>query len=88
MIHDHEAELTALLALVHEAGDLLLANLGAAGHAEAIEVLYDPDGDFLPMIRSFSGIFSSIVTGIIAGIAFILGAGMIWFIYGNKILGR
>ena len=35
MTHDHEAELTALLALVHEAGDLLLANLGAAGHAEA-----------------------------------------------------
>ena len=55
---------------------------------QAVPVLYDPDGDLAPMINSWSGIWLPPAIEILMGMVFVGGALLIWFAFGDQILGR
>jgi len=51
-------------------------------------VLYDPDGEIPPMIDSWAGIWAPHLIRTIAGPIFIFGALLIYWAFGDRILGR
>lgn len=54
---------------------------------QKIAVLYDPDGKIPPMIESWTGIWGPHLVRTIAGPIFICGAALIYWAFGDKILG-
>jgi len=71
-----------------------LSEIGAGARAlryavgQKIAVLYDPDGGIPPMIDSWAGIWGPHLIRTIAGPLFIFGALLIYWAFGDKILGR
>ena len=55
---------------------------------QKIAVLYDPDGEIPPMIGSWAGIWGPHLVRTIAGPIFIFGALLIYWAFGDRILGR
>jgi hypothetical protein len=55
---------------------------------QALRILYDPDGQIPPMINSWTGIWFPIVAQSIGGVGFMGGAALIWFAFGDRVLGR
>ena len=55
---------------------------------QKIAVLYDPDGEIPPMIDSWAGIWGPNLVRTIAGPLFIFGALLIYWAFGDRILGR
>ena len=76
-------------------GDMtFLSEIGAGARAaryavgQKIAVLYDPDDKIPPMIDSWAGIWGPHVVRTIAGPIFIFGALLIYWSFGDRILGR
>ncbi|HKQ49732.1 MAG TPA: DUF3592 domain-containing protein [Phycisphaerae bacterium] len=73
---------------------IFLSEIGAGARAlrytvgQKIAVLYDPDGKIPPMIDSWAGIWGPYLVRTIAGPAFIFAAGLIYWAFGNKIMGK
>jgi len=55
---------------------------------QKIAVLYDPDGEIPPMIDSWAGIWAPHLVRTIAGPIFVFGAMLIYWAFGDRILGR
>jgi hypothetical protein len=53
-----------------------------------IAVLYDPEGEIPPMIDSWAGIWGPRLVHTIAGPIFVFGALLIYWAFGDRILGR
>ena len=51
-----------------------------------LPVLYDPQGEEAPLIKSWSGVYLASLMYVIAGTAFIGGATMVWVAFGHRIL--
>ncbi len=71
-----------------------VSEIGAGARAsryavgQKIAVLYDPDGKISPMIDSWAGIWGPHLVHTIAGPIFISGALLIYWAFGDRILGR
>jgi len=55
---------------------------------QPIAVRYDPSGKIGPMVDGWGAIWFEPLIFAFAGLAFIGGAAMIWFAFGDRILGR
>ena len=55
---------------------------------QKIAVLYDPDGEIPPMIDSWAGLWGPHLVRAIAGPLFIFGALLVYWAFGDRILGR
>jgi hypothetical protein len=51
-----------------------------------LPVLYDPQGEEAPLIKSWSGVYLASVMYVFAGTMFIGGAAYLWFIFGHRML--
>jgi hypothetical protein len=71
-----------------------LSEIGAGARAaryaigQKIGVLYDPDGKIPPMINSWAGIWGPHLLHTIVGPLFVFGALLIYWAFGDKILGQ
>jgi hypothetical protein len=76
------------------AGQTFTSEIGAGARSaryavgQKIAVLYDPDGEIPPMINSWAGIWVPHLIHAIAGPIFIFGALLIYWAFGDRILGR
>lgn len=53
-----------------------------------IDVVYDPQGELPPRIASFAGIYGPGLGILVAGIGFLGAVALIWFAFGNRLMGR
>jgi hypothetical protein len=71
-----------------------ISEIGAGARTERyvvgqkIAVLYDPDGEIPPMINSWAGIWLPHLIHTIAGPIFIFAALLIYWAFGDRILGQ
>ncbi len=71
-----------------------LSEIGAGSRAkryaigQKIGVLYDPEEAIPPMIDSWAGVWGPNVLRVIFGPVFVFGAGLIWYAFGDRIMGR
>jgi Protein of unknown function (DUF3592) len=54
---------------------------------QVLPVLYDPEGEMPPMIDSWSGLWLIPISLTAAGVVFVGGSILIWFAFGERILG-
>jgi hypothetical protein len=54
---------------------------------QVLPVLYDPEGEMPPMIDSWSGIWLIPISLTVAGVVFVGGSLIIWFAFGERIMG-
>ena len=54
---------------------------------QVLPVLYDPEGEMAPIIDSWSGLWLLPVGLTVAGVLFVGGSLMIWFAFGERIMG-
>lgn len=55
---------------------------------DKLPVRYDPDGQFPPMLDTWSGVWLPPVMGLFAGLVFLGGAGLVAIVFADKVLGR
>jgi len=71
-----------------------VSEIGAGARAkryavgQKIGVLSDPEGAIPPMIDSWGGIWGPHLVRTVFGPVFVFGAALIWFAFGDKIMGR
>jgi hypothetical protein len=69
------------------------SEVGDKGHTssyytgQVLPVLYDPVGEMPPMIDSWSGVWLMPISLTVAGVVFVGGSLMIWFAFGERIMG-
>jgi hypothetical protein len=54
---------------------------------QVLPVLYDPEGEMAPIIDSWSGLWLLPVSLTVAGVVFVGGSFMMWFAFGERIMG-
>jgi len=59
-----------------------------SGYAQGrrLEILYDPKGELGPMLASWSGVWLPNLMGILAGIIFLLGGLLIYWVFWERII--
>jgi hypothetical protein len=59
-----------------------------SGYAQGqrLEIFYDPTGELGPMLASWSGVWLPNLMGIVAGIIFLLGGLLIYWVFWERIL--
>lgn len=76
------------------ADQTFLSEIGAGARAaryaigQKIAVLYDPDGKIPPMINSWAGIWAPHLVHTMVGPIFIFGALLIYWAFGDRVLGQ
>ena len=53
---------------------------------QILPIAYDPQGRLQPMLDSWWGIWGGTVSSLIGGIVFVLGNGLSWLVFGQKII--
>ena len=54
---------------------------------QRIIILYDPEGEFVPMIATWSGVWLANLMGVLGGIVFLVGAFLIYWAFWDRIVG-